>query len=602
MQTVKRTGMSLLTSCLAGLALGGVREVTAQQIFILDLAGTPVGEIPSAIKQTKGMLEVVIKDGLPMLQASASSEFVITLPPGQVLPEDFTLEFDLVPKPCCAPHDLSFEGTATINQGAGSAHILWDSDGYLAIIGGGGENYEAPMPEELRTTLPGVLTRVVAVIQGPTVRLYTNGRRHYTLDKRFARGNVLRVFLGVDLERADPVHLAGLRIVAGAFPPGAIASNPSPPEQPGTKASLTIMSDGTAPSVSVSSVPAGVMVSYSLVPGARNHTICRESPAGSACTPVSLGGGVSVLGGIASQWDLGLAPGSSHAYRVTATRPDGRFGESAPVTGVAGPLPAPGNLRVLPGSTSPGSVVLGWDPVLYSDNRGANNLATYQVSGSGFNSPQAVNGTQVTIPLSSGPGTYQWKVAATFANPAGGWHTSATPAVLDYDYAPPPPPPEQPGASAVTLPARTIALTEFTGTGGSSAMAARSISLPGFTATGALSAMPPRTIALTGFTASGGASRMATRTVTLSGFTAAGGFAGIAPRTIALSGFTASGGFSSFAPRTVSLSGFTAAGDFPSLAPRTITLPGLTAVGRFTILAPRTITLPGWTAVGPITP
>ena len=166
-------------------------------------------------------MEVVIKDGMPMLKASVTSEFVITLPQGMVLPADFTLEFDLVPKGCCNPPDLSFEGTPTINQGPGSAHVLWDSDGYLAVVGGGGDTYEAPMFNDLITLLPGVLTRVVAVVQGPTIRLYTNGRRHFTLDKQFVRGPVLRVSLGVDRERQDPVYLAGLRILAGAFPPTA---------------------------------------------------------------------------------------------------------------------------------------------------------------------------------------------------------------------------------------------------------------------------------------------------------------------------------------------------------------------------------------------
>jgi len=72
------------------------------------------------------------------------------------------------------------------------------------------------------------------VVQGPTIRLYTNGQRHYTLDKQFARGRVLRVSLGVDRERQDPVYLAGLRILAGAFPPTGIAVNPTPPPgQPG---------------------------------------------------------------------------------------------------------------------------------------------------------------------------------------------------------------------------------------------------------------------------------------------------------------------------------------------------------------------------------
>src|SRR5687767_4745255 len=67
-------------------------------LFVLDLAGTPVGEFPTTIAQRKGSLEVAIKDGVPMLKASVTSEFVITLPQGQVLPPDFTLEFDLVPK------------------------------------------------------------------------------------------------------------------------------------------------------------------------------------------------------------------------------------------------------------------------------------------------------------------------------------------------------------------------------------------------------------------------------------------------------------------------------------------------------------------------
>ena len=72
-----------------------------------------------------GNLEVALKNGVPMLKASALSEFRIALPPGQVLPRDFTLEFDLVPKRGSNPQDLSFEGTPTINQDVGSAHVLW---------------------------------------------------------------------------------------------------------------------------------------------------------------------------------------------------------------------------------------------------------------------------------------------------------------------------------------------------------------------------------------------------------------------------------------------------------------------------------------------
>src|SRR5262249_30274174 len=131
----------------------------------------------------------------------------------EVLPADFTLEFSLVPKACCNPEDLSFEGTRTVNQGAASAHILWDSDEALAVIGGGPDNYETPMPEELRTTLPGALTQVNVSFTGSTVKLFTSGRRLYTLTRQFARGRVLRVSLG-GVDEANAVYLAGLRIAS----------------------------------------------------------------------------------------------------------------------------------------------------------------------------------------------------------------------------------------------------------------------------------------------------------------------------------------------------------------------------------------------------
>jgi hypothetical protein len=90
---------------------------------------------------------------------------------------------------------------------------------------GGGETYEAPMPEDFRATLPGVLTQVVAAFEGTTVRLYTNGRRLYTLtDRKFARGRVLRVFLGGQDDATHAVYLAGLRIGTGTARPGGVVA------------------------------------------------------------------------------------------------------------------------------------------------------------------------------------------------------------------------------------------------------------------------------------------------------------------------------------------------------------------------------------------
>jgi len=154
----------------------------SRTIFALDLAAEPLGEFPKSVKLLKGNMELVLKDGARMLKATSASEFLITLP--EFLPQDFTVEFALVPKLCCSAPDLSFEGTRSINQDVASAHLLWHATGYLSVIGGGGDTYESPMPETLRATLPGVLTHVVADFQGTTVKLYTNGQRHYTLVPR----------------------------------------------------------------------------------------------------------------------------------------------------------------------------------------------------------------------------------------------------------------------------------------------------------------------------------------------------------------------------------------------------------------------------------
>jgi hypothetical protein len=179
----------------------------------------------------------VQKNGVAMLRATSPSEFVLTL--DAPLPQDFTILVELVPKSCCAPEDLGLEGTATLSESAGSAHLLWHTA--TQIVLGGGERYEGAVPESLRDALPGQLTRIVVVFQGNTVRMYTNGRRLYTLtDRRFVRGRVLRVFLGGQNSGTNAVPLAGLRVVEGIHPrvspaPAVVAFAPTDTVAPVTR-------------------------------------------------------------------------------------------------------------------------------------------------------------------------------------------------------------------------------------------------------------------------------------------------------------------------------------------------------------------------------
>ena len=181
-------------------------------LFVLDLQGTAPDEFPNSVKALSGVMTVVDRNGQHMLRASSPSEFLITLP--QPLPQDFTVELQIIPKGCCAPDDIMLEGTATMDRGPASAQLTWHPE-RISAVGGGPDMYQAAMPADLAASTPGNLTQVVVEFSGTTIKLYTNGRRLYTLDKQFARGRVLRVWLGGADEQLNAVHLAGLRIASG---------------------------------------------------------------------------------------------------------------------------------------------------------------------------------------------------------------------------------------------------------------------------------------------------------------------------------------------------------------------------------------------------
>jgi hypothetical protein len=194
-----------------GAAQGGGFVPGTRELFSVDFAAEPLGEFPRRLKLLQGNMEMVMKDGIPMLKASDRAAFLINLP--EVLPQDFTLEFDIVPKSCCQPEDLAFEGTPAISQSAHSMNFMWHHNSVRAV--GGGESMDMPMPPDLAETLPAQLTEVRVVFQGPTFQLYTNGRPVATWSNRkFARGRVLRVFLGGQDDKDRAVYLSKLRIAA----------------------------------------------------------------------------------------------------------------------------------------------------------------------------------------------------------------------------------------------------------------------------------------------------------------------------------------------------------------------------------------------------
>jgi hypothetical protein len=214
---MRRAGLSLTAMLLlpvVATAQNGGFVAGSRDLFVLDLALVPVDEFPKQLMLLKGDVRVVQKFGKPMLRASDQAQLLIEF--ADELPQDFTLEFDLVPKLNCNPEDLSFEGTAEIDQGPSSMNVLWQST-HVGLVGGAEQNKEIPMPEDLTVKARGNLTQVRASFAGTAFKLYTNGKEIVNESgRKFVRGRLLRVGLGGQDERMCSVHLAKLRVATSS--------------------------------------------------------------------------------------------------------------------------------------------------------------------------------------------------------------------------------------------------------------------------------------------------------------------------------------------------------------------------------------------------
>ena len=200
-------------SCLAGLLwrpLAAQAGGTTRDILVLNFGAMQGETVPAS----SGTLELVDKAGSQVLRASGASSFRVNLP--EVLPENFTLEFDLIPKECCSGEDLAFE--ATLSADNTFARVSWGRE--QQAVNGGGTPFSTTVPSSLRAALPGQLTHVVVTFEGGTLKLYTNGVRLYTLsERRFPRASLLRVFLSGDDEGKGAVYLTRLRVAEGIATP-----------------------------------------------------------------------------------------------------------------------------------------------------------------------------------------------------------------------------------------------------------------------------------------------------------------------------------------------------------------------------------------------
>jgi len=204
----------------------------SRDLFVLDLASTPTGELPQVcgpkkpppcLEMLRGNVTTVDKDGQRMLRAADPAQLWLRLP--QVMPNDFTIEIDLIPKSLgLAPSDFAFEGAREQNRGVASMMVEWSTQ-HLAAVGGATENGSATMfqrdqPEDLMLATSAQLTELRTSFDNGTFKLYVNGQRLVNLPGRtFARGRGIRLELGGQDDDKAAVYVAKLRIATNSPKP-----------------------------------------------------------------------------------------------------------------------------------------------------------------------------------------------------------------------------------------------------------------------------------------------------------------------------------------------------------------------------------------------
>lgn len=180
-------------------------------LFYTDFSDDRVGNFARRLKFVGGSMDVVERDGVKMLRSVARSSFLI--PVGRVLPDRFTLEFDII-APQVAGYDiLAFEGGPTLDRGDHSAEINWTPTGALIIGSGLSATSEVKIPDGMQPLVVDRLAHVRVLMDGAYFKMYTNERRLYNMPElSFRRDSVIRVFVKGSEEPGQAVYIAGIRL------------------------------------------------------------------------------------------------------------------------------------------------------------------------------------------------------------------------------------------------------------------------------------------------------------------------------------------------------------------------------------------------------
>lgn len=180
-------------------------------IFYTDFSEDRVGNFARGLRYKNGPAEVVERDGVKMLRATARSEFLI--PVGKKLPERFTLEIDVIAPGTNAAEAVSFEGGPQLDRGAGSANVSWNPLRAFYLGSGGDATSTVNFPDDVPPTLIGKVAHLRVLMDSGYFKFFVNERRIYNRpDLMFKRDSVIRVMVDAREDNGTPLFVTSIRV------------------------------------------------------------------------------------------------------------------------------------------------------------------------------------------------------------------------------------------------------------------------------------------------------------------------------------------------------------------------------------------------------
>ncbi len=180
-------------------------------IFYTDFSEDRVGNFARGLRYRNGPAEVVERDGVKMLRATARSEFLI--PVGRKLPERFTLEIDVIAPGSNAAEAVSFEGGAQFDRGPTSAAISWNPLRSFYLGSGGDATSTVNYPDDVPPTLIGKVAHLRVLMDSGYFKFFVNERRIYNRpDFLFRRDSVIRLSIDAREDNGTPIYLTSIRV------------------------------------------------------------------------------------------------------------------------------------------------------------------------------------------------------------------------------------------------------------------------------------------------------------------------------------------------------------------------------------------------------